>query len=155
MKKKTEMTALCLPDPYGMHWDWEVIRMAGQLRSIDLFLNFPIMAVNRNILHSKPTKREVKSFSSFWGGGPDTLYHDTGQADLFGEKDSRKLDNEHVMQVFRSRLKKIAGFKHVSDPLAMRNEKGSTIYYLLFASHKPVATHIVNAIFKKYRNKGT
>jgi three-Cys-motif partner protein len=40
---------LCLLDPYGLHLDWEVIRTAGQMKSIDLFLNFPIMDMNMNV----------------------------------------------------------------------------------------------------------
>ena len=40
----------CLLDPYGLHLDWEVMRTAGELGTIDMFLNFPIMDMNRNAL---------------------------------------------------------------------------------------------------------
>jgi len=36
----------------------------------------------------------------------------------------------------------------------MRNKSGAIIYYLFFASQKPVAADIVRAIFDKYKNKG-
>lgn len=34
---------LCVLDPYGLDLNWEVMRMAGQAKTIDMFLNFPVM----------------------------------------------------------------------------------------------------------------
>jgi three-Cys-motif partner protein len=42
--------ALCLLDPYGLDLDWKVISTAGKLGTVDMFLNFPIMDINRNAL---------------------------------------------------------------------------------------------------------
>jgi hypothetical protein len=47
-------------------------------------------------------------------------------------------------------LRKIAGFKKVPEPLAMRNSRGSTVYYLFFASQKGTAEDIVKYIFEKF-----
>jgi hypothetical protein len=44
-----------------------------------------------------------------------------------------------------------AEFQHVADPLAVRNSNDATIYYLYFASHKPVATKIIDDIFRNFR----
>jgi len=41
---------LCLLDPYGLDLKWEVIKTAGQMESIDVFLNFPVADINRNVL---------------------------------------------------------------------------------------------------------
>jgi len=41
---------LCLLDPYGLQLDWKVIETAGKMRSIDMFLNFPVADMNRNVL---------------------------------------------------------------------------------------------------------
>ena len=148
--------ALCLLDPYGMHWDWEVIRMAGEMRSIEVFFNFPIMAINRNVLRNNPTKKTVKRFTSFWGDETwrETLYQETTQTSLFGEDESLKVSNQRVVEVFRSRIKSEAGFEYVSEALPMRNTGGTTLYFLLFASQKPVAVDIVKDIFRKYRSRG-
>jgi hypothetical protein len=43
-----------------------------------------------------------------------------------------------------------AGFKHVPKPMPMKTKNNAVIYYLYFASQKPAARSIVNAIFKKY-----
>lgn len=37
---------LCLLDPYGLNLEWEVTKTAGQMKSIDLFLNFPVEGIN-------------------------------------------------------------------------------------------------------------
>ena len=62
----------------------------------------------------------------------------------------KKSSNERFAEAFRDRLKKVAGFKKVPEPLPMRNSKGSIVYYLFFASHKGTAEHIVKYIFDKF-----
>jgi three-Cys-motif partner protein len=51
---KNYRRGLCLLDPYGLHLNWEVIETAGSMKSIDMFLNFPIMDMNRNALWKNP-----------------------------------------------------------------------------------------------------
>ena len=36
--------ALCLPDPYDLNPRWEVVATAGQMKGVEIFLNFMIMA---------------------------------------------------------------------------------------------------------------
>jgi len=91
--------------------------------------------------------------TAFWGDESwrQAAYDTTGN--LFGYEE--KTSNKEIVQAFRKRLKKIAGFKYVPEPVPMRNSKGATVYYLFFASQKPVSENIVIDIFNKYRNKGT
>ena len=72
---------------------------------------------------------------------------------MFGPVEE-KTDNETVAQAFRDRLKKVAGFSFVPEPMPMRNTTGAIVYYLFFASQKPVAQTIVTDIFNKYRDRG-
>jgi three-Cys-motif partner protein len=61
--------ALCLLDPYGLHLDWDVMFQAGQSRAIDLFLNFPVMDMNRNAIWHNPEnapKDGVDRMNRFW-----------------------------------------------------------------------------------------
>jgi len=37
--------------------------------------------------------------------------------------------------------------------MPMHNTRGATVYYLFFASQKPVAENIVRDIFNKYRQR--
>ena len=57
----------------------------------------------------------------------------------------------YTVEAFRERLKKAAGFRFVPDPLPMRNSNKAVVYYLFFASQKPVAEEIIHDIFAKYR----
>ena len=44
-----------------------------------------------------------------------------------------KVSNEKVAEAFRRRLKKVAGFRNVPEPIAMRNTQNAVVYYLFFA----------------------
>lgn len=146
---------LCLLDPYGLHLNWEVIETAGKMRSIEIFLNFPIADMNRNVFWRNPEgvrESDIERMNAFWGDESwrDVVY--TTKNDLFGHQD--KEVNHVIAESFKERLKKVAGFKHVSQPLAMKNSNNAIIYYLFFASQKPVAKKIVEYIFDKYSQKG-
>lgn len=149
--------ALCLLDPYGLHLNWEVVYTAGQMKSIEIFLNFPVMDMNMNVLWRNPekvNKSQLARMNTFWG---DDSWHDiayTKTKDLFGEDTKEKAGIEPVVEAYQNRLKKIAGFTYVPDPTPMRNTRGAIIYYLLFASPNETGAKIVKWIFDKYRNRG-
>jgi len=146
--------ALCLLDPYALNPDWKVVEQAGKMGSIEIFLNFMIMDANRNVLWGNPNavdKDEMARMSKFWGDDSwrSAAYRsEQGLFEIMEEKNS----NESVVKAYCDRLKKIAGFKHVAEPLPMRNTRGAVIYYLLFASPNPIGNKIVEHIFNKYRS---
>lgn len=146
---------LCLLDPYGLHLNWEVISTAGQMKSIEIFLNFPVMDMNQNVLWHNPERvdaKQITRMNAFWGDASwEKAAYDTTR-NLFGWKE--KTDNESVVAAFQKRLKTVAKFDYVPDPIPMRNSTNAVIYYLFFASRKPAAANIVRQIFDKYRNKG-
>jgi three-Cys-motif partner protein len=147
---------LCLLDPYGLHLGWEVIRTAGQMKSIDLFLNFPLMDMNMNVLWHRPDKVDAAAaarMNAFWGDDSWRTAAYQQEPTLFGPEE-KKAENEAVADAFRQRLKKVAGFANVPAPMPMRNTRGAIVYYLFFASPKPVAQDIVTDVFKKYRSRG-
>ena len=65
----------------------------------------------------------------------------------------QKEDNQTIAEAFRQRLNQLAGFEHVPKPIPMRNSRNAVVYYLFFASQKPVAQSIVEDVFKKYQNR--
>ena len=150
---------LCLLDPYGLHLDWEVLAEAGRMGTIDLFLNFPIMDMNRDALWRHPegvAEDDLARMTSFWGDESwrQVAYRESSQLDLFGSPGVEKACNDEVAEAFRVRLKKVGRFKNVPKPMPMRNSKGIVVYYLFFASQKDVAGRIVESIFKKYARRG-
>jgi len=147
---------LCLLDPYGLHLNWEVIRMAGESKTLDVFLNFPIADMNRNVFWRNPDGvdvRDVARMDAFWGDQSWRSVAYTKVPTLFGDEDE-KTDNEYIAAAFRERLMKKAGFANVPEPIPMRNRTGAIVYYLFFASPRPVAQKIVSEIFDTYRNCG-
>jgi hypothetical protein len=63
---------------------------------------------------------------------------------------SIKQNNDAIVAGFRARLRKVAGFPVVPEPLPMKNSNNAVVYYLFFASQKPVAQKIIDDIFAKY-----
>ena len=150
--------ALCILDPYGLHLNWKVIAEAGRMRSVDVFLNFPVADINRNVLwrnRSGVSSKQQERMNAYWGDESwrEIAYKPAAQQPLWGPTAEEKATNEEVAQAFRLRLKKVAGFAHVPEPMAMRNSQNAIVYYLFFASQKPVAEGIVRAIFDKHRNR--
>ena len=139
-----------------MNVNWEVLRTAGQMESVEVFYNFMIMDANMNVfLHdpSKVTAAQTARMKAVWGDDswPKAGYQSA--PGLFGDIEE-KSSNETVAEAFRDRLKTVAGFKYVPDPMPMRNSKGAVVYYLFFASQNKTGAKIVKQIFGKYRNKG-
>jgi three-Cys-motif partner protein len=148
--------ALCLLDPYGLHLDWEVIRMAGHSNAIDMFLNFPIMDINRNVIWKNPDDPRIRDddrdrMNRFWGDESWRQIAYKTTPTLFPDMlDTEKQDNETVVNAFVDRLKKVANFKFVAKPLPMKNAMNAVVYYLIHASQKELAHDVITDIFRKY-----
>jgi three-Cys-motif partner protein len=150
--------ALCVLDPYGLHLDWDVLLTIGRMNSIDIFLNFPIADINRNVLrHDQELvyQSQIDRMNRFWGDDSwrNIAYTPSPQMTLFEKAPDKKVPNEIVAEAFRRRLIDVAGFQNVPQPMAMRNKQNAVVYYLFFASHKPVAENIMRDIFKKFANR--
>ena len=72
------------------------------------------------------------------------------KATLFGPE-MVKQPNDAIVAAFRKRLQEVAGFNFVPNPLPMKNSTNAVVYYLFFASQKPVAEKIITDIFNKHR----
>ena len=112
--------------------------------------------MNMNVLWWHPeatTQENITRMNNFWG---DDSWRDAAykkQETLFGPEDTKQ-PNEVIASAFQERLKKVAGFKHVSEPAPMRNSTGAVVYYLFFAAQQPAAASIVNDILNSYRKQG-
>lgn len=155
VKYRDYRRGLCILDPYGLQLDWAVILNAGQMKTLDMFLNFPVADMNRNVLWRKPEAVESPQktrMNAFWGDGSWREIAYRTDTTLFREPE--KQSNEVVAEAFRTRLKEVAGFGRVPQPLPMRNSRGAIVYYLFFASQNDTAEHIVIDIFNKYQSRG-
>jgi len=152
--------ALCILDPYGLHLNWEIIETAGRMKSVEIFLNFPVMDINMNVLkhdQSRVDPEQIERLNDCWGDESwrEVAYSKPRQQLLpgFGEAPDEKTTNEALEAGFRRRLKEVAGFDYVPEPMPMRNSNNAIVYYLYFASQKPAAKNIVEDIFRKYSQR--
>jgi len=144
---------LCLLDPYGLDLNWTIIMQAGQMGSIDMILNFPVMDMNRNVLWSNPegvSPTDIARMNAFWGdeSWKEVAYLHT--PNLFGDTVEIKQNIKTIALAFKERLEKVAGFKYTLRPIPMKNSRGAIIYYLFFASQQKLASKIATDTFKIY-----
>jgi three-Cys-motif partner protein len=148
--------ALCILDPYELNPNWKVVAKAGEMKSIEIFLNFMVMDMNMNVLWKNPSgvaPAQIERLNQFWGDDSWRAAAYRKEPDLFGEHEE-KTSNEDVAEAYRKRLKDVAKFKYVPKPLPMRNSSGAIIYYLFFASANATGAEIVEDIFDSYRKRG-
>jgi three-Cys-motif partner protein len=150
--------ALCILDPYGLDIEWPTIESIGKTRTMDVFLNFPLMDINRNAalkLLEASNPKEGARLTKIWGDDSwkDLAYVE--QSDLFSSAVLIKKGegNEILKRGFRERLKQIAGFSFVPEPILMKNRIGGHLYFLFFASHQPVARNIAEYILQTWGGK--
>lgn len=156
--------ALCLLDPYGLDYEWETVEKMGQMGIVDLFLNFPIMDMNRNVLWAEPERTpadQIARMNKFWGDDSwrEVAYRPSSQLSLdftaLGDGTQPALVKEaygKVADAYVRRLRDKAGFKHTVKPVLMRiPENKAPLYYLMFASGNEQGAKIANDIFKKHR----
>jgi three-Cys-motif partner protein len=150
---------LVLLDPYGLHLKWDVVKLAGQLGTVDMFLNFPVMDMNRNVLWTRPegvNPDDVERMTAFWGDESwRPAAYPTAQRTLDGGEDLVKGSQRAIVAAYRNRLKTRAGFRHVPEPIPMRNSIGAIVYYLFFASQKATADRVVRDIFRRDRTRSS
>jgi three-Cys-motif partner protein len=147
--------ALCILDPYGLHLDWRLMCDAGQMKSFDIFINFPIMDINMNLGKGDKSRilaSDIGRMNAFWGDNSweEHLHQKHVQPDLFGNERHFPEKKDVIVNAFKERLRDVAGFAHVPEPIPMRNKNNAIVYWLFFASQKPVASNIISDIFSKY-----
>ena len=101
--------ALCILDPYGLHLDWEIMHTAGTMKSIEIFLNFPVADMNRNVLWHSPegvSSDQIERMNKFWGdeSWKKAAYKESPQRPLWGESKLVKTTNDQVVKAFQQRL---------------------------------------------------
>ena len=121
--------AVCLLDPYSLQLDWNVIAEAAAMKSIEIFLNFPIMDINRNVLREGASTNKIAQMNRFWGDDSWRTAAFRQEKTLFGDVDEVKVSNYELVAAFRKRLQDEGGFAYVPEPLAMKNSTRATVYY--------------------------
>lgn len=144
-------------DPFGMEIEWSTIEQIADTRAIEIFLNFPVMALNRTVLPNNPftlTDAQIERMNRFWGSAEwrGDIYEEVPT--LFGpvEMKVHRTTGRRLGHLFRHRLQEI--FPCVTTPLVMTNSRNAPIYCLMLASHKDTGAKIMGNIFEGYQRLG-
>lgn len=143
-------------DPCGMQLEWDSLEALEGIGA-DVWILVPTgMGVNRLLVSDgKINSSWVRRLEVFLGLSEkeikDFFYKDETKLTLFGketkvEKKTRAI--ERAANLYRDRLSQI--FTHVTDPLALKNDKNSIMYHYIFASNNRAASNIATDIIKKY-----
>jgi len=123
---------------------------AAAAKTVETFIHFPTGDVQRNVLRhdqSKVDPEEIGRMNRMWGDESWRTAAYADEPDLFGSR-AVKQPIDMVLAAFADRLRKVAGFKYVSEPLPMRNSTNAIIYHLMFATQNKTGLRIANDVLK-------
>ncbi|HUX22651.1 MAG TPA: three-Cys-motif partner protein TcmP [Spirochaetia bacterium] len=143
--------AIAFLDPFGMQLNWPTLEAVAQTNTVEIILNFPVMAINRNVRRRDQdtvSPAVQKRMNDFWG--------DNWQADIYQEeetlfgRETRLISQsaKELGQRYRARLLEI--FRFCAVPVLMTNSKNAPLYCLIFAGQNEVGAKIANDIFMRY-----
>jgi three-Cys-motif partner protein len=120
------------------------------MSTIETFIHFPTGDIQRNVLRRRQDTVEpvdVARMNLMWGDNSWRSAAFVNEPDLFGDREV-KAPIDSLLSAFCDRLRKVAGFAHVSRPLPMRNKTNAIIYHLIFATPNATGLRIANHILK-------
>lgn len=151
--------ALVFLDPFGMQVEWETIQAIARTQAIDLWILFPIGAVNRLLKNDGEIHEPNRDRLDLFFGETDwfeVFYQLAKQMAFFNQEEHwQKTSNifAKIEQYFMERLQNV--FEQVADnPLLLYNSKNVPLYLLCFAVGNPrgaptainIAEHILNGM---------
>ena len=81
-----------------MDWtyEWEVVSEIAKMKTTEIFLNFPLLDMNRNVLWHNPEAvplDQIERMDRYWGdrSWKDVAYTRKRQAHMFKESEGRKI----------------------------------------------------------------
>lgn len=152
--------AFVFVDPYGLQVLWDTIRALGEARTFDVYINFPIQAITRQLGDKPPTDEIRDKIDTVMGDGEwyDSVYT-SRDLPLLGKSTMirQKSVAGSLALLYANNLKR--HFKHVSPPRIMTQQTNSPLYALILASQAELAVKKMNNIYtsfdklKEKRNK--
>jgi three-Cys-motif partner protein len=130
--------AVVFLDPYGMQVEWGTIEALAATKAVDLWLLFPLSAVNRLLTKRVlPPDEWSAALTRIFGtdGWREAFYTKERVTNLFEdyEVDAKAADFSHIASFFLERLQSI--FAAVSPTArVLRNSAGAPLFLLCFAA---------------------
>lgn len=142
--------AVVFLDPFGMHVPWKTLEQLASTSAIEVFINLPVGTTIQRLLQTqgKITANRRQLLTSFFGTDQweKVIYRDRDT--LFGSE-TEKIDNsgQHLARWYAERLAKLFGYS--SSPYLIRNERGTHLYYLIFAGPNKTGAKIAKNILEQ------
>jgi three-Cys-motif partner protein len=134
--------AVLFLDPFGMQVTWNTIVAIAKTKAIDLWILFPISAVNRLLTRSgRINAGWERTLNALFGASDwyDAFYETIKLTDIFGSDYSQTIklaDFDLIGSYFVNRLKTV--FAGVAEkPLPLLNSRNSPLFLLCFAASNP------------------
>jgi three-Cys-motif partner protein len=144
-------------DPYGLELRWSTVEAIGETKVFDVFINFSVMGVYRQLGDSPPDEVNRRCIDDMMGCNDwfEAVYQESQQFTLPGlgaklERQGHQLA-ERLAEFYRKRL--ATCFECVSRAVIMRNSKGGPLYALILASQKRLAVDKMHEIFDRRERK--
>lgn len=144
-------------DPYGLSLNWHTVEVLGQAGVFDVFINFSVMGIYRQMSKYPPKPSSIKRINTIMGCDDwiSEVYEEDEQLTLvdIGKIYNRKSKHlaERLAAFYSKRLNQHC-FKFVSEPIMMRM-KSTPLYALILASQKDLAVKRMHEIFKRAARK--
>lgn len=151
--------AVVFLDPFGANVDWDVIKLIAKTKAIDLWLLFPLFAVNRMLIKDqKPPKAWADRLTQIFGSADWENEFYTSNKDQFPLFEDERFemivkvaDAQKISDFFTHRLAN--EFTAVAKPLILYNSRRSPLYLFCFAAGNekgaPTALRIAEHILEQ------
>ena len=120
-------------DPFGAHLPWTSVQALARTKVFEAIINFPLhMCINRLATVNPDIRPNWRAqLESFFGPGWYEEVYETKDS-LFGSTITKRSDaTDRLLRFYRANLKD--AFGHVSQPMLIRNTRGSPLYYIIWA----------------------
>jgi three-Cys-motif partner protein len=153
--------AVVFLDPFGMDVEWDLLRRIADTQAIDMWLWFPISAINRHLIRRDvPTGDWAKRLTRALGteGWRAEFYPETVETNLFGDetRQVKETDYARLSAFILRRLQELFGDGVSPNAKLFRNSKQTPMYLFCFAtaartqSSRAAALRIANHVLRKY-----
>ncbi len=156
--KSSQKRAFIFLDPYGLELNWETVEAIGNAGVFDVFVNFSVMGVYRQLSDEVPNEEQRTKINKVMGTDKwiSIAYREDQQLSLLEDMPQRierigKNLSEKLTDLYRKRLEDCFGY--ASKAILMRNSKGGPIYALILASHAKLAIDKMHEIFDRDERK--
>ncbi|MGD2093823.1 MAG: three-Cys-motif partner protein TcmP, partial [Phycisphaerales bacterium] len=148
--------AVLFLDPFATEVEWQTIEAVAKTRCIDVWILFPVMAVNR-LLAKDPQKISYDRLNRIFGTQDwfECFYRTRTLDDIFGKSVDiviKACDFTGIGNFYKSRLKSI--FSGVAEnPKVLYNSRGSALFQFFFAVGNtrgaPIAIKIAEYLIRR------